>query len=276
MATWVIGDVQGCYDELHVLLARIRYTPDRDRLWFCGDLVNRGPKSLETLRFARTHADVCVLGNHDLHLLAAAARPNVRRRKDSLDSVYAAPDRDALLDWLRTRPLLHHDADSGCTLIHAGLPPQWDLEQARACAREVENFLLRDDHAHFFEHMYGDEPAVWDPGLSGWERLRFITNCFTRLRYCTEDGHLALQEKGPPGSQGRGLRPWFSWPGRKSRALNILFGHWSTLGAYDGDNVHALDTGCLWGGGLTAVRLDRAFERVEVKCPGARKPELHL
>lgn len=272
MAIWVIGDVQGCYDELRALLDKIRFRPDRDRLWFAGDLVNRGPKSLETLRFARDLDAVSVLGNHDLHLLAGAAVPRHRKRKDSLDAIYAAPDRAALLDWLRRRPLLHHDAHTGYTLIHAGLPPQWGLQEAVECAGEVEAMLRGDGYAEFFDHMYGNEPAQWDPALSGWERMRFITNCFTRLRYCSAAGHLALEEKGPPGTQGPGLKPWFVWPGRRNRDMKILFGHWSTLGAFDGNNVHALDTGCLWGGGLTAIRLDDGLERVELRCPGARRP----
>jgi bis(5'-nucleosyl)-tetraphosphatase (symmetrical) len=272
MATWVIGDVQGCYDELRTLLDRIHFDPDRDRLWFAGDLVNRGPRSLETLRFIRGLDAICVLGNHDLHLLAGAASSRHRRRKDSLDAVYAAPDRDELIHWLRHRPLLHHDQDNGYTLIHAGLPPQWDLKLASDCAREMETFLRSDDYAEFFDHMYGDEPLVWRETLQGWDRLRFIANCFTRMRYCSEDGHLDFDEKGSPGTQGAGLVPWFACSQRKSRDMRILFGHWSTLGAYDGHNVHALDTGCLWGGTLTAMKLDTRPERRELRCPGARKP----
>ncbi len=274
MATWAIGDVQGCYDELCALLKRINFDPAADRLWFAGDLVNRGPKSLEVLRFVRDIGAVTVLGNHDLHLLASARLPHYRKHKDTLHQIHDAEDGDELLDWLRRRPLLHHDPDSGYTLIHAGLPPQWDLQQASACAREVETVLRSEDYGHFFEVMYGDEPSQWSEDLSGNERLRFIVNCFTRLRYCDAQGRLALQEKGPPGSQPAGFRPWFAWPRRRSRDMKILFGHWSTLGAWDGDGVHALDTGCLWGGKLTAFRVDGEPQRTEFDCPGARKPHL--
>jgi bis(5'-nucleosyl)-tetraphosphatase (symmetrical) len=273
MAVYAIGDVQGCFDELQTLLTRVDFDPGRDRLWFAGDLVNRGPKSLETLRFAHRLNAVVVLGNHDLHLLACAADPGRRKRKDTLQDILKAPDADLLLDWLRHRPLLHHDAGLGYTLVHAGLPPQWDLRAASACAAEVEQALRGDDYSDFLTHMYGDQPDRWDPALTGRDRLRFIVNCFTRLRYCDRDGRLALKEKGPPGSQPEALKPWFAWETRNSRTLEILFGHWSTLGAYDGPGVPALDTGCLWGGRLTAVRIDRGPpERVELPCAGARQP----
>jgi bis(5'-nucleosyl)-tetraphosphatase (symmetrical) len=275
MAVYAIGDVQGCFDELQALLELIDFDPLQDRLWFAGDLVNRGPKSLEALRFVRSLNAVTVLGNHDLHLLASACVPGQRKRKDTLQDIIDAPDASDMLDWLRHRPLLHHDATLGYTLIHAGLPPQWDLETAKACAAEVEQVLRSDDYEAFFAAMYGNRPDLWDPALTGWDRLRFITNCFTRLRYCDSSGRLALEEKGPPGSQPEHLKPWFECEGRKSRDLRILFGHWSTLGAYDAPGVHALDTGCLWGGQLTAIRLDRPqAERVEYPCAGARTPTL--
>jgi len=275
MAVYAIGDVQGCFDELQALLALIDFDPRLDQLWFAGDLVNRGPKSLETLRFVRSLDAVTVLGNHDLHLLASAFIPGRRKRKDTLQNIIDAADANEMLDWLRHRPLLHHDATASYTLIHAGLPPQWDLQTAKACAAEVEQALQGNDYVEFLAAMYGNQPDVWDSAMTGWERLRFITNCFTRLRYCDSDGRLALEEKGPPGSQPKYLKPWFEWPERKSRDLRILFGHWSTLGAYDAPGIHALDTGCLWGGQLTAIRLcsDEA-ERVEYPCPGARKPDL--
>lgn len=272
MAIYAIGDVQGCYDALLLLLKKTGYKPDHDQLWFAGDLVNRGPKSLDTLRFVKQHASACVLGNHDLHLLAGTAREKFRRKKDSLDEVFDAPDREELIDWLRQQPLLHHDTASGYAMVHAGLPLQWDLHQAKHCAQEVEAVLRSDSYTDFFDHMYGNQPDIWSDDLDGWDRLRFITNCFTRLRYCSKEGHLALDEKGPPGTQGHGLRPWFKWKHRKSRDINIIFGHWSTLGAYDGNNVHALDTGCLWGGKLTALKLGSDPTRIELDCPGARKP----
>lgn len=277
MTVYAIGDVQGCYDELQALLDRVRFDPAQDQLWFAGDLVNRGPDSLKVLRFVRDSGSVTVLGNHDLHLLASAYIPRYRKHRDTLKQVHDADDGEELLDWLHRQPLLHHDPHSGYTLIHAGLPPQWDLAQASACAREVESVLRGEDYRHFFEVMYGDEPAVWSDTLRGRDRLRFIVNCFTRLRYCDRHGRLALQEKGPPGTQPPGFRPWFAWPQRKSRDMQILFGHWSTLGAYDGDGVHALDTGCLWGGSLTAFRVDAAAQdsetrRIEYDCPGALAP----
>lgn len=275
MAVYAIGDVQGCFDELQALLELIDFDPARDQLWFAGDLVNRGPKSLDTLRFVRSLDAITVLGNHDLHLLASACIPGQRKRKDTLQDIIDAPDAGDMLDWLRHRPLIHHDATLGYTLIHAGLPPQWDLETAIACAAEVEQVLRGNDYETYFAAMYGNQPDLWDPALTGWDRLRFITNCFTRLRYCDDSGRLALEEKGPPGSQPEHLKPWFENERRKSRDLKILFGHWSTLGAYEAPGLHALDTGCLWGGQLTAIRLDRhQTERVEYPCPGARTPTL--
>ncbi len=275
MAVHAIGDVQGCFDELQRLLERIRFDPATDRLWFAGDLVNRGPKSLETLRFVRSlgEAAVTVLGNHDLHLLAGAHDPGRIKRRDTLHAILDAPDAGELIDWLRTRPFLHHDAQLGLTLIHAGLPPQWDLETARSCAREIEQIFSGPDWGAFTEVMYGNRPERWDPSLAGEDRLRFITNCFTRLRYCTADGRLGLEFKGAPGSQPPDYLPWFQVPGRKSRNLEILFGHWSTLGEVDDFGVHSLDTGCLWGGRLTALRIDsRPLSRVTIDCPGARRP----
>ena len=274
MAVYAIGDVQGCFRELQLLLTKLRFDPARDRLWFAGDLVNRGLQSLETLRFVRNlgAAAITVLGNHDLHLLAAAARAGKLKPKDTLRPILDAPDREELLDWLRRRPVLHHDAEMGYTLIHAGLPPQWELDQARACAHEVESVLRGPDHAEFFEQMYGDEPTFWTDELTGWERLRFITNCLTRLRYCDAEGRVALAHKGAPGSQPVGLYPWFELPQRRSRELKILFGHWSTLGERSSPGVYPLDTGCLWGGQLTALRLDGAPRWIRLACPGVRVP----
>jgi bis(5'-nucleosyl)-tetraphosphatase (symmetrical) len=258
---YAIGDLQGCYSELRRLLDALAFEPGRDRLWFTGDLVNRGPESLACLRFVRDlgAAAVSVLGNHDLHLLAVAADPARRRRGDeSLDAVLQAPDRDELLDWLRRQPLLHHDPGHAITMVHAGLPPEWDLHTARACAAEVEAVLQGEDYAEFFRHMYGDQPRRWDPALTGWPRLRFTVNCLTRLRYCTPDGRLALEHKGAPDGQCDDVQPWFRVPGRRSRGQRILFGHWSTLGqvAWDEERVWGLDSGCVWGGRLSALRLD--------------------
>ncbi|HEV7166081.1 MAG TPA: symmetrical bis(5'-nucleosyl)-tetraphosphatase [Gammaproteobacteria bacterium] len=276
MATFAVGDIQGCFDELKRLLDRIHFDAAEDTLWFTGDLVNRGPRSLETLRFVKDlgrHA-VCVLGNHDLHLLAVAAGTTDAKQGDTLDEVLAAPDRDELLHWLRQLPLLHHDQTLGYTLVHAGLPPQWDLALAEACARELETALRSTGHLEFFRNMYGNEPRRWSPDLAGLERLRFIVNCFTRLRYCSADGALDLKPKGAPGSQASGLMPWFEVPGRLSAGLHILFGHWSTVGESRDRNVHALDTGCVWGGRLTALRLDGddSGSWYCVNCAGAQRP----
>ena len=274
MPTYAIGDVQGCYDELQRLLDTLHFDPGTDTLWFTGDLVNRGPLSLATLRFVKglgEHA-VTVLGNHDLHLLAVAHGHLRYHRKDNFHDVLEAPDRDELLNWLRHQPMLHHDDQLGYTMIHAGLPPQWDLAKAQACARELENVLQGQDYIAFLGQMYGNEPDQWSEALTDWDRLRFITNCFTRLRYCDDKGRLELEEKGAPGSQPAPYRPWFTVPGRASAALKLVFGHWSTLGSCNETNVYPLDTGCLWGGQLTALRLDGPPLRIGIDCPGARRP----
>ena len=276
MAVFAVGDIQGCFEELKQLLDRIHFDPAEDSLWFTGDLVNRGPQSLEALRYVKDlgkHA-VCVLGNHDLHLLAVAAGTAGAKPGDTLDAVLAAPDRDELLHWLRQLPFLHHDRALGYTLIHAGLPPQWDMALAQSAARELETALRGADHREFFRHMYGNEPRRWSPELRGMERLRFIVNCFTRMRYCNPEGDLDLKAKGAPGTQPPGFMPWFEIPDRRSHELHILFGHWSTVGDIQGQNVHALDTGCVWGGRLTALRLDGddSGSWYCVDCPGAQRP----
>jgi bis(5'-nucleosyl)-tetraphosphatase (symmetrical) len=265
--TYAIGDVQGCYDELRCLLDRIGFDPGNARLWLTGDLVNRGPRSLEVLRFVKGlgEAALTVLGNHDLHLLAVAegqAPPNINKgkyRSGALAPVLAANDRDELLDWLRRRPLMHHDPALGYTLVHAGLPPEWDAAEACRCAAEVEATLRGDGFREFLGCMYGDAPKRWSERLVGWDRLRFITNCLTRLRYCGADGTLALEEKGPPSRRTAGLIPWFQVPGRASDGMGIVFGHWSTLRmdpeAMAQYRVYPLDTGCCWGGQLTAMEL---------------------
>ncbi len=278
MSIYAIGDVQGCFDELKALLAKLHFRPHHDQLWFAGDLVNRGPRSLDVLRLAMDLGDqaIAVLGNHDLHLLAVAAGKRRQRRKDTLNDILTAPDREQLLAWLRTRPLLHHDADLGLTIIHAGLPPQWDLITAQKCAREVETALRNPDYLSFLQHMFGDFPDRWSDGLTGFARLRFITNCLTRLRYCNSDGILNLAENRAPGAQDPYLLPWFEVPSRRSRGERIIFGHWATLQlnqALDPHHrVYHLDTGCAWGGQLTALRLD-SLRYVSVPCAGATKPQ---
>lgn len=268
MAVYAIGDVQGCFDELQALLELIRFEPADDRLWFAGDLVNRGPKSLETLRFIRAlgNGASCVLGNHDLHLIAMAHSQPLDNGDHTLDDILQAPDRDELIDWLRRQPLLHHDDALGFTMVHAGLAPQWDLQLAQRCAHEVETMLRGDQLEKFIAHMYGNKPARWSKKLSGWKRLRFIVNCFTRLRFCDSEGRIKLKHKGPPGSQPASLRPWFEIPGRASRNLNIVFGHWSTLGKRDDPGIYPIDSACLWGGHLTALRIDTAPQRFNLPC----------
>ena len=275
MAVYAIGDLQGCYDSLQRLLDHIRYDDSNDRLWFTGDLVNRGPDSLKCLRFVKDLGEraVTVLGNHDLHLLAVARGHSHQRRKDTLDDILEAPDHEALMSWLASQPLLHRDADLGYAMVHAGLPPQWDLDQARACAREAEAVLQGPKRDDFLAVMYGDQPDHWSPQLTGMERLRFIINCFTRMRFCDADGRLDLKYKGPPGSQRDGLMPWYEVPGRRSANEAIIFGHWSTHGRGQRHGAFALDTGCLWGGTLTAMRLDGEPEYFSVDCPSAQAPE---
>ena len=274
MATYAIGDIQGCFEPLQALLKKFDFDPQKDKLWFTGDLVNRGPQSLETLRYVKDlgNAAITVLGNHDLHLLAVSeGHQKFQHDSDTLKPILQADDRDELLCWLRHQPLLHHDATLNLSMIHAGLPPQWDLAQAQTAAAEVESVLRGEDYLDFFNHMYGNLPEVWDEKHQGHDRLRFIVNCFTRLRFCTTKGKLALSAKGAPGTQPQGLLPWFQIPERASRDASIIFGHWSTLGLHLNDNVVSLDTGCLWGGELTALRLeDRELFRFD--CDEAMKP----
>ncbi|UCB53948.1 MAG: symmetrical bis(5'-nucleosyl)-tetraphosphatase [Thiotrichales bacterium] len=279
MAIYAIGDIQGCYDELKQLLEKIQFKDDRDQLWFTGDLVNRGPKSLQTLRMIKAmDANVtAVLGNHDLHLLATAYDHLKPGKKDTLDEILDAPDREELLHWLRSRPLMHVDRKLDVVMLHAGLHPAWSIEQAQSLAHEVETVLQSDDHVSFYRHMYGDKPRNWSNKLNGWPRLRFITNIFTRLRYCDENGKSRLSAKGAPGTQPQGLRPWFEIDTRRSKDNRIIFGHWSTLALlkdYPYSNVYPLDTGCLWGGRLTALRIDETlYNRTSIACPETQKPK---
>lgn len=265
MPIYAIGDIQGCYAELQQLLEKIRFDPARDRIWLVGDLVNRGPDSLQVLRLIRSLGDraVAVLGNHDLHLLAVAAGEAELHRSDTLDEVLQAPDRDELLAWLRHRPLLHIENDH--VLVHAGLLPQWSVSHAAGLAREVEDVLRGDDHITFFEHMYGNSPRGWHDDYAGYKRLRVITNAFTRMRICTPQGEMEFKFKGEVEKVPQGYLPWFDLPKRKSRDATVIFGHWSALGLKITPNLLALDTGCLWGGMLTAIRLEDR-QLFQVKC----------
>jgi bis(5'-nucleosyl)-tetraphosphatase (symmetrical) len=273
MRTWAIGDIQGCYSCLKKLLRKIKYSPDRDRLWFCGDLVSRGDKSLEVLRFVRSLDDgaITVLGNHDLHLLALASGVRSRRNVSAdFKRILKAKDADKLLDWLRHRPLLHHDKSLDFTIVHAGLPPQWNLRKARARAREAEKALRGKKHVAVLKKMYGDTPDRWSNSLTGYARLRFIINTFTRLRFCAPDGRSRFTLKGPPKNHPRSI-PWFRFPGRKSADMSIVYGHWSTLGPHYESGTWCLDGGCVWGGSLVAMRLDKPRIR-DVKCRQHARP----
>ncbi len=269
MAVYGVGDVQGCYDELCRLLDELRFDPASDRLLFTGDLVNRGPHSLAVLQLVRSLGDraTVVLGNHDLHLLALAAGAGRNKRSDTLKEILESSRRDELLDWLRHRPLAYQDPETGYLLVHAGLPPQWNVHQALAYAREVQTILDGPERGDFYQHMYGDQPCRWDGSLTGWPRLRFITNALTRLRYCYENGDVDFSQKGAPEQVKRPLLPWFRLGNRRSVGEPIVFGHWSTLGYLRENGVLCLDGGCLWGGKLVAARLDDpAATPVMVSC----------
>jgi bis(5'-nucleosyl)-tetraphosphatase (symmetrical) len=277
VAVYAIGDVQGCFGSLHKLLDRIRFDPGADRLWLTGDLVNRGPESLEVLRFVRDLGDraICVLGNHDLHLLAVARGHAEPKARDTLGPILRAPDRDELIEWLRRRPLLHYDSGLATGLIHAGLLPQWTLGGALDLASEVQDVLCSSQVDDFLSEMYGDRPDRWDPGLKGIDRWRVVVNALTRLRYCNEQGRMVLDVKCAPGGQPAGLVPWFRAPGRASGDVHWVFGHWSTLGLWEGDGVTGLDSGCLWGGELSALRLEGGRREVtKVTCPQTQRPHI--
>ncbi|MEE8409607.1 MAG: symmetrical bis(5'-nucleosyl)-tetraphosphatase [Myxococcota bacterium] len=263
MATYAIGDVQGCWRTLRQLLERIDFDRTVDRLWFVGDLVNRGPASLDVLRYVMSLGDCAttVLGNHDLHLLALAAGVGKRRKRDSLDQVLEATDRDALLDWLSRRPLVVVAGD--WLLVHAGLLPEWSPADAVALSAEMERALQGDMAHRVFAPLDDDDADVWDPDLSGKQRLRVIVNGMTRIRVCTAEGRMDLSFKGPPKDLDSDWYPWFEVPKRRSRDVTVVSGHWAALGLHITERIIAIDTGCVWGGALTAVRLeDRAVTHV--------------
>jgi bis(5'-nucleosyl)-tetraphosphatase (symmetrical) len=256
MAIYAVGDIQGCTSALKCLLKKAKFDWDVDTLWVVGDIVNRGPDSLKALRYLYKHRDhvVCVLGNHDLHLLAVANGLCKKGRSDTLDKVLEAHDRDELLRWLRHRPLLHNE--SGYTMVHAGIPHIWSLQQAQQHAAEVEAALRGPEWRKFLTRMYGNTPRRWNDALEGYPRLRTITNYLTRMRFVYPNGQLDLQSTGGQPNPGRKVAPWFSYPGRKTRKEKIIFGHWAALdGKVDDDNLFALDTGCVWGGRMTLYRL---------------------
>ena len=264
MATYAVGDIQGCYHELEQMLRLMQFDIKKDKLWLVGDLVNRGADSLAVLRLVKAMGDaaITVLGNHDLHLLAVAAGVAELHHSDTLDEILAAPDRDELLTWLRQQRMLH--VQDNFVLLHAGLLPGWSVQQAQQLAHEVEQALRGADYIPFLEKMYGNTPHHWDDALTGYNRLRVITNALTRMRICTVHGEMQFKFKGEAGDVSEGYLPWFDVPQRASAEATVVFGHWSALGLLIKPNVIALDTGCLWGGDLTAIRLeDRKLFKVQ-------------
>lgn len=268
MATYAIGDLQGCYSALQRLLDKIQFDPGTDTLWFAGDLVSRGTESLQCLRFVKSLGDhaITVLGNHDLSLLAAYH--GVRKPHKSLKKLINAPDYDELMFWLRRQPLLHLSETHQAVMTHAGIPPTWDIETAKQCAQEVEQQLRQYNPSQWFEHLYGDEPNQWSTELVGIEKQRYTINALTRMRYCYADSSLEFQEKLSPDMVQQShpdLVPWFKHPHRHVIPYTLIFGHWSTLGYYHHDGVIALDTGCVWNGALSAVCLETK-QHFQIAC----------
>jgi len=267
MTTYAIGDIQGCLDSLYSLLDIVQFNPTSDTLWICGDLVNRGPESLSTLHLAKNlpHCKM-VLGNHDLHLLAIAHGIARTNKKDTLDDILKARDKKTLLDWLQHQPLLHHDKALGFTMVHAGIPPIWSVESSLKRAAEVEGHLTSENAGKYFAQMYGNTPRGWSNKLDGAERLRVITNYFTRMRFCDASGQLELTTKTGPDTAPKGFKPWFTHATHKCKNEKIVFGHWASLQGKTGiKNIIALDTGCVWGGSLSMLRLDD-MTKFSVSC----------
>jgi bis(5'-nucleosyl)-tetraphosphatase (symmetrical) len=267
MSIYVVGDLQGCLDPLQALLSDVAFSPEMDRLWLVGDLVNRGPQSVEVLRFLRSlgSAVTAVLGNHDLYLLAVAAGlPPKDKLGDTIDSVLGASDKDELIDWLRNVPLMH--VEGTWAMVHAGLLPQWSVAQALALADEVTTHLRGPDWRTFLLELFGNKPTQWGESLTGWDRYRIVINAMTRMRFMTPDGTLDLKPKGTPENAPEGLIPWYASPDAAWRSHTILCGHWSALGLRDLGNVIALDSGCIWGGKLSALRLEDR-QVFQVDCP---------
>nr|WP_314479033.1 symmetrical bis(5'-nucleosyl)-tetraphosphatase [uncultured Pseudomonas sp.] len=280
MATYAVGDLQGCLQPLKCLLERVGFDPTVDKLWLVGDLVNRGPESLETLRYlyAIRHSLTCVLGNHDLHLLAAWRNVERLKKSDTLREIIEAPDADQLLDWLRRQKLLHYDEPRGIALVHAGIPPQWTLGKALELAAEVEEVLRDDSRLQLYlDGMYGNEPNKWSKSLAGVERLRVITNYLTRMRFCTAEGKLEFKSKEGLDSAPKGYKPWFAHKGRRSRHVKIIFGHWAALqGQVKEPGVIALDTGCVWGGSMTLYNVDTGqYHHCDCAEDGTLRPAAH-
>ncbi|WP_213957866.1 symmetrical bis(5'-nucleosyl)-tetraphosphatase [Variovorax sp. dw_954] len=279
MALYLIGDVQGCDEALGRLLDKIDFSPSRDRLVLLGDLVNRGPGSASVLRRAHGYGASarCLLGNHDLHLLAVASGAHKAGRRDTLAGVLEAPDRDAMLDWLRHQHMALHEAIGGSDLlmVHAGVLPQWNVGDVLACASEVESVLQGSAYGEFLHDMYGNKPAQWRDTLVGIERLRVIVNALTRLRFCDAKGVMEFEAKDDAASAPPGFMPWFDVPGRRTATATVAFGHWSTLGWLSRPDLLSTDTGCVWGGCLSAARIGATLaerEHIEVHCAQSQKP----
>ncbi|WP_111638108.1 symmetrical bis(5'-nucleosyl)-tetraphosphatase [Marinomonas shanghaiensis] len=273
MATYVIGDLQGCLTPLVQLLENIHYHPEQDKLWFAGDLINRGEESLETLRFVKSLGNnaTVVLGNHDLHLLAVSHGHGKLKRGDTLAEILTAADRDDLMNWLRQQPLFHYDEQLNTVMTHAGIPPCWDLAKTQSLASEVEAKLRSDRVDDFFATMYGNTPDKWRDDLTGLDRLRTITNYLTRMRFCDENSKLDLKSKEGINTAEKGFAPWFNYPSKVPEGCHIVFGHWAALeGKTQLEHIHALDTGCVWGGSLTALRLEDK-QRFSTPCTLNRK-----
>lgn len=269
MAQYAIGDIQGCYDPFRKLLDRIAFDPAHDHLWLSGDLVNRGPQSRRTLRFVKSlgKSAIVVLGNHDLHLLALANDVGFAARNfDSLWKIPGQDDSDELIDWLRKRPLAHYSKQLNTLMVHAGIPATWSVKKTLALAKEVETVLRSDTYVDFLGAMYGNQPDCWSKELSGVERLRFIVNALTRMRMIDAQGRIDFSHSGPPEKAPRSLSPWFEAEHAKWRGTRIVFGHWSALGLIVNEKIISVDTGCVWGRQLTAVRLDKQSTVTDVQC----------
>lgn len=276
MSTYAIGDIQGCYEDLLRLLDKIEFDSATDTLWFCGDIINRGPQSLETIRYIKNLGDraITVLGNHDLHFLAVAYVSDKPSRYDTFSDILKAHDRDELVNWLRSQKLFHHDAELNISMVHAGIPPHWTIEDAVFHSSEIESVLQVSDPFEFFKNMYGNQPRDWKESLTGWDRYRYITNVFTRMRYCDQSGRPDFKFKNDIGTQPDYLIPWFMHDNRLTKNDEIIFGHWSTLTNVTTNNIHALDTGCLWGGKLTALNIDHDSRQIiQTDCPNGIKPK---
>jgi len=277
MAIYAIGDVQGCVLQLEELLEKIRFDQKADQLWLCGDIINRGPGSLETLRLVKDlgKSAICVLGNHDLHYLAVAEKIRRHRAGDTLKQVLKAPDREELTCWLRKRPLVHVNKEIKTIMVHAGVYPGWSKTQLVSYASEVEKIIRGKTYKKFLRKMYGKRPLKWNRELTGWDRCRFIINVLTRMRYCDKNKNLNFSQKGPPGTQYKKWMPWYLHPDHDLKNWRVVFGHWSSLGYRQNKNVISLDSGCVWGGRLTVVQLDAKYHAPhwQLDCSKSQRPQ---